>query len=188
MTTIDSATAHEYIKHTEFASTPEIIFDRAEVEKALAEVSRTEGVATPSAKSYLDWARRYGVVEPVEGERGHYRWAMSAEAEAAEIGRQMAQERVIPPDLDPEHPMILQDPEEPAETPLEVETCQHHAEDLADLSSVADVRAYIVTRQTRIPRKEKKRMKKLFRDVTGVKKVRFVRADDLDVAWEMANR
>ena len=146
------------------------------------------GFTPPSAKSFLDWARRESIVVPVEGERGHYRWAPSVEAEAAEIGRQMAQERVYATDMDPEHPMILQDEEEPAETPLEVETCQHHAEDLSDLSDVADVRAYIVTRQTRIPRKEKKRMKKLFRDVTGVEKVRFVRADDLDVAWEMANR
>ena len=188
MTTIDSATAHEYIKHTEFASTPEIVFDRVEVEKALAEVSRTEGVATPSAKSYLDWARRHGVVEPVAGERGHYRWAASTEDQAAEIGRQMAQEHVYVTDMDPEHPMILQDEEGPADTPLEAETCEPHTEDLSGLSDVADVRAYIVTRQTRIPRKEKKRMKKLFRDVTGVEKVRFVHADDLDVAWEMANR
>lgn len=120
MTTIDSATAHEYIKHTEFASTPEIVFDRTEVEKVLAEVSRTEGVATPSAKSYLDWARRYDVVEPVKGERGHYRWAPSAEAEAVEIGRQIAQEgqeRVSIPDTDPNHPMILPEPEEAAEEP-----------------------------------------------------------------------
>lgn len=164
------------------------IIGPGDVQDALNALSGLRGVDVPSAKSFLDWARKEHIVEGVTGERGRYRWAASAEDQAAEIGRQMAQERVYATDMDPENPMLLQDEEEPTETPLEAETCQHHAEDLSDLSDVADVRAYIVTRQTRIPRKEKKRMKKLFRDVTGVEKVRFVRADDLDAAWEMANR
>lgn len=144
------------------------VFGPGDVQEALNALSGLRGVDVPSAKSFLDWARKEHLVEGVTGARGRYRWAASVEAEAAEIGRQMAQERIIPPDLDPENPMVLQDEEEPV--------------------AVADVRAYIVTRQTRIPRKEKKRMKKLFRDATGVEKVRFVRADDLDAAWEMANR
>lgn len=144
------------------------IIGPGDVQEALNALSGLRGVDVPSAKSFLDWARKEHLVEGVTGARGRYRWAASVEAEAAEIGRQMAQERIIPPDLDPENPMVLQDEEEPV--------------------AVADVRAYIVTRQTRIPRKEKKRMKKLFRDATGVEKVRFVRADDLDAAWEMANR
>lgn len=187
-TKINSADAYEDMRNLGDKVFRQDIIDRTDVQDALDALAGLRGFEVPSSKSFLDWARREGIVEPVEGARGHYRWAASVESEAVEIGRQMAEERVIPTDMDPEHPMILQDPEVPAETSLEVETCQHHTEGLTDLSDVADVRAYIVTRQTRIPRKEKKRMKKLFRDATGIEKVRLVHADDLDVAWEMANR
>lgn len=157
-----------------------------DVQGALDALSGLRGVDVPTAKSFLDWARKEHLVEGVTGVRGRYRWAASVEDEAAEIGRQMAQEHVYVTDMDPEHPMILQDEEEPAEVPLEVETCQHHADDLADLSEVADVRVYIACRQTRIPRKEKKRMKKRIRETMGVEKVQVIR--DMDKAWEMANR
>lgn len=115
---LTSAEAHEYIKTGEFISYPEQIFDRSAIERLLREAGAVHNFDPPSAKSYLDWARRYGVVEPVKGERGHYRWAPSAEAEAVEIGRKIAQEgqeRVTIPDTDPNHPMILPEPEEAAE-------------------------------------------------------------------------
>ena len=157
------------------------IIGLGDVQEALDALSGLRGVDVPSAKSFLDWARREHLVEGVTGERGRYRWAASTEDEAVEIGRKIAQEgqeRVSIPDTDPNHPMI---PE-----PVEVETCQHHAEGLTDLSDVADVSLYILTHQERIPRKEKKRIKKSAREATGIKKVQMIRS--LDQAWEKVNR
>ena len=187
-TKLTSADAHEYIKHLEFGTNREIVFDRVEVEKVLEKVGREHDFTPPSAKSYLDWARRYDVVEPVEGERGHYRWAASTEDQAVEIGRRISQEGpecVTVTDMDPDHPMLLPDP---AVDDLDLsedhfnyresvanEPCLDDEEDTASRTAVADVRAYIVTRQKRLPRKEKKRMKKTFREVTGIDKVWFIR-------------
>lgn len=115
-TKITSEEAYAYLQQTELVSTPEIVFGRAEVEKTLEEVGRAEDVVSPSGKSFLDWARRYGIVEPVEGSRGLYRWAPSVEEKAAEVGRQIAAgvdpvdpepNAIAVTDMDPENPMIL---------------------------------------------------------------------------------
>lgn len=195
-TKITSAEAYEFIKTKEFISFPEQTFDRAMIEALLKEASTVHHFTPPSAKSFLDWARRESIVEPVEGERGHYRWAPSVEAEAAEIGRQMTQERVAPPDTDPENPMVLTDPVvddlDLAEDHfdyregVEAETCQHHTDALAGLTEVVDVRLYIYTSQKRIPRKKKKLIKKSAREMMGIKNVQMVRS--MDRAWEMSAR
>lgn len=196
-TKITSAEAYEYIKTTEFISYPSGVFDRVSIETLLREASTVHGFMPPSAKSFLDWARRYDVVEPVEGERGHYRWVASTEDQAVEIGRQISQEgpeSVMVTDVDPDHPMTLPDSVvddlDLAEDhynyreSVEHESCLDDDEDTASRTTVADVRAYIVTRQKRLPRKEKKRMKKTFREVTGIDKVWFVR----EQVWELVAR
>lgn len=97
------------------------IIGLGDVQEALDALSGLRGVDVPSAKSFLDWARREHLVEGVIGERGRYRWAASTEDEAVEIGRQIAQEgqeRVSIPDTDPNHPMILQESEEAEDEPL----------------------------------------------------------------------
>lgn len=204
-TKITSADAYEDMRSLGDRVFRQYIFDRTDVQGALDALAGLRGFEVPSAKSFLDWARRESIVVPVEGERGHYRWAPSVEAEAAEIGRQMAtgtdlddveMPGIYVTDMDPKHPMILDAEEDDLDLAedhfnyresVEQESCQDHDED-ATSAAVADVRAYIVTHQTRLPRKEKKRMKKVFRDATGVKKVQFVHAANLETAWEMANR
>lgn len=195
MTTIDSATAHAYIKQTEFTSTPEIVFDRAEVEKALEEVGRTEGVVTPSAKSFLDWARRYDVVERVEGSRGLYRWTQSVEDEAVEVGRQIAAEnRAVPvPDTDPENPMVLMDEDTFAEKvdafgeefSSLIDALAESFEEMGDGAQrtadaiQATAQAYpedlhlIIDDVPRLPRKLKKQMKRDLITHTAARKVTF---------------
>ena len=91
-------------------------FDRQTLQNALDIRANLSEQEFPSAKSFLDWARRYGIVEPVEGSRGLYRWAPSVEEKAAEVGRQIAAgvdpvepepDSIVVTDMDPENPMIL---------------------------------------------------------------------------------
>lgn len=172
---ITSADVYENVRGTLRDKEP---FDRTDVEIVLERAHHATNNIMPSAKSFLDWARREGLVETVS--RGHYRWAVVTEQEAAEVGRQIAAEaeQVLVSDTDPEHPMI---PE-----PVEVETCQHHADDLEDTSGIEDARVFILNSETRIPRKKKKQIKKWVRENMGIEKVQLIR--DVDQAWKLANR
>lgn len=160
---LTSAEAYEYIKTKEFLSYPEGVFNRTQIDRLLDEAGVLHDFTPPSAKSFLDWARRTNLVEPVEGERGHYRWAPDMETEAQEIGRQIVQEHAetIATDLDPEYPMLLSEDPEVHEVPL------RRAEGIVDGGHLH----LSVTGHKRFPRKVKAALKRTLIETTAARKV-----------------
>lgn len=158
---ITSAEAHEELKRLGDRVLQQETFDRTNIQEALDALDGGIGAVVPSGKSYLDWARREHIVEPVEGARGQYRWAKGVEDQAVEIGRQMAQEAVT--DMDPEHPMHEEEP----------------SSDFPDIRSVV----HLYHPAKRISRKTKRAVKRVFLDV-GVDKVQMHFNTSVQEAYE----
>lgn len=108
---ITSAQAHEEMSRLGDKVLQQDLFDREDIQSALEALGGGIGAEVPSGKSYLDWARREGLVETVS--RGTYRWAVVTEQVAAEVGQEIAAgvdpepNSIVVTDMDPENPMIL---------------------------------------------------------------------------------
>lgn len=189
---ITSAEAHEEMKRLGDRVLRQDGFDRREIQSALDALESGIGAEVPSGKSYLDWARREGIVEAVS--RGNYRWADVTGA-AEEIGRQIAQESredVTVTDMDPEHPMHQEDDDldtirtedeflgmfeglisDLADSMAEEDRTRaiaHELEEMVEDTGTADILIHDVPR---LPRKMKKRMKRDIINGTGARKVIF---------------
>lgn len=189
-TKITSAQAHEEMSRLGDKVLQQDQFDREDIQSALEALGSGIGAEVPSGKSYLDWARREGLVETVS--RGTYRWAVVTEQDAAEVGQEIAagadleSNTIVATDMDPENPMIL--PEEDLPTEAFTDLISALAESFEEMGNEiqrtadmiqAQAQAYpedlhlIIDDVPRLPRKLKKRMKRDLITHTSARKVTF---------------
>lgn len=183
---ITSAEAYEHFKNTPFQPLGGGNFDRIDVERHLKVVGEINDFIPPSGKSFLDWARREELVETVS--RGVYRWTTVTEAEAADVGRKLAEaDQGEMTDDYPEAPMVL-DTEDDEFLDAFSDLINHLVESFEEAGDEvqrtadaieAHAQAYqgnvniVVDNVPRLPRKMKKQMKQDLVRYTAAQKVTF---------------